>query len=149
MSTDARVTKDLMETLEDGREGFNKAAEEMAEAGAAQYASEFRRIADERAKFYTELEQLAASYGDDIEDDGSMAGTLHRVWMSVRETLSFDDVEAVLKTAEQGEDHAVSEYQKAMDADISAGLRTVVERQFSSIKASHDKVRNLRDLHDD
>ena len=147
MSTDARVTKDLMETLEDGREGFNKAAEEMASNGRADYAAEFRRIADERAGFYTELEQLAAAYGDDIDEDGSIAGTLHRVWMAVRDTLAFDDVEAVLKTAEQGEDHAVSEYKKAMEADISAGLRTVVERQFSAVKAAHDKVRSLRDMH--
>ena len=148
MSTDARVTKDLMETLEDGREGYNKAAEELAGSGRADYAAEFRRIADERSAFYTELEQLAAAYGDDIEDDGSVAATLHRVWMSVRETLAFDDVEAVLKTAEQGEEHAVSEYKKALDADISAGLRTVVERQYGAVKTAHDKVRSLRDLHD-
>lgn len=147
MSTDARVTKDLMETLEDGREGYNKAAEEMANNGRSDYAAEFRRIADERASFYTELEQMAAAYGDDIDPDGSAVGTLHRVWMSVRETLAFDDVTAVLKTAEQGEDHAVSEYKKAMDADISAGLRTVVERQFTAVKAAHDKVRALRDHH--
>lgn len=147
MSTDARITKDLMETLEDGRQGFNKAAEEMASNGRADYAAAFRRIADERAAFYTELEQMAAAYGDDVDEDGSVAGTLHRVWMSVRETLAFNDVEAVLKTAEQGEDHAVSEYKKAMEADISAGLRTVVERQFGAVKAAHDKVRNLRDVH--
>lgn len=147
MSTDARVTKDLMETLEDGREGFNKAAEEMANNGRSDYAAEFRRIADERAKFYTELEQMAAAYGDDIDPDGTVAGTLHRVWMGVRDTLAFDDVEAVLKTAEQGEDHAVSEYEKALESDISAGLRTAVERQFGAVKAAHDKVRNLRDHH--
>ena len=47
MSTDARVTKDLMETLEDGRDGFNHAAEKMADNNRPDYASEFRTIAAE------------------------------------------------------------------------------------------------------
>ena len=35
MSTDAKVTKDLMQTLEDGRKGFAEAADKLAEDDAA------------------------------------------------------------------------------------------------------------------
>ncbi len=51
----------------------------------------------------------------------------------------------MLDAAEMGEDHAIKEYDKALDADISPGLRTVVQRQATEVKAAHDKVRALRD----
>src|SRR6478609_6030989 len=55
--------------------------------------------------------------------------------------------EAVLDVAEQGEDHAKSEYEKALDADITAGLRTVVARQYTEVQQTHDIVRDLRDAY--
>ena len=53
----------------------------------------------------------------------------------------------MLDVAEQGEDHAKSEYAKALDADISAGLRTVVARQYAEVQQTHDIVRDLRDAY--
>lgn len=145
MSTDARVTKDLMETLKDGEEGFASAAEKLSDNGNADLATEFRRFSEQRGEFYRELESLADSYGDDIDDSGSVAGNLHRAWMSVKDALSGDDPGGVLDAAEQGEDHAVSEYEAALGKDISSGFRTVLQRQFDSVKQTHDRVRQLRD----
>ena len=145
MSTDARVTKDLMETLEDGKEGFAKAADLLADAKRPDLVTTFRRLSDQRAQFSSELERLAAVYGDDIDESGSVAASVHRTWMSVRDTLSGSDPDGVLDVAEQGEDHAVSEYEKALAEEISSNLRTVVQRQFADVKAAHDQVRALRD----
>lgn len=145
MSTDARVTKDLMETLKDGEDGFAAAAEMLADTDRRDVSAEFRQLSQQRGEFYRELETLAASYGDDIDDSGSVAATLHRAWMSVKDALSGDDPEGVLDASEQGEDHAVSEYEKALKEDISQGLRTVVQRQFDAVKQAHDRVRQLRD----
>ena len=145
MSTDARVTKDLMETLKDGEDGFAAAAEMLADTERRDLAAEFRQFSQQRGEFYRELETLAASYGEDIDDSGSAAATLHRAWMSVKDTLSGDDPHGVLDAAEQGEDHAVSEYEKSLEDDISQGLRTVVQRQFDAVKQSHDRVKHLRD----
>lgn len=146
MSHDARVTKDLIETLKDGKEGFASAADRLADTEWSHLAPEFRRFADQRAQFAAELESLAASYGDDIDESGSIAGTAHRAWMAVKDTFSGSDPEGVLDAAEQGEDHAISEYQKALDSDdLSAELRAVVQRQFAEIQAAHNRVRSLRD----
>ncbi len=145
MSTDARVTKDLMETLKDGEEGFASAAEKLADSDRRDLAAEFRALSQQRGQFYRELESLAASYGDDIDESGSVAGTLHRAWMSIKDALSGDDPNGILDAAEQGEDHAVSEYEDALDKDISPGLRTVVQRQYDEVKQAHDRVKQLRD----
>ena len=147
MSTDRRVTKDLIKTLEDGREGFARAADKLAESDRPDLSTKMRAFSEQRAGFSAELEQMAASYGDDIDEDGSIAGTLHRGWMAVKDAMSGSDPEGVLDAAEQGEDHAVSEYRDALDQDISPSLRTVIERQFVEVQRAHDEVKALRNLH--
>lgn len=145
MSTDEAVTKDLMEILEDGREGFHKAAEKLEDTDRADLAPVFRRLGDQRGTFYDELQELAANYGDAIEESGSLAGTLHRGWMTIKDAVAGSDPEGVLDAAEQGEDHAVAAYEKALTEDLSPTLRTLVERQGAAVRAAHDEVRGLRD----
>ncbi len=143
-STDEQVTKDLIETLEDGREGFTKGADKLAETDRPEFAATFRELAAQRGRFTTELRDLAAKYGDKIDEDGSMLGALHRGWMTIKDAIAGDDPEGVLDAAEQGEDHAKQEYADALKSDISPHLRTVVERQAREIQTSHDTVKAMR-----
>ena len=145
MSNDRKVTKDLIETLEDGRKGFNDAADKLADTNRADLAPKFRELAEQRAGFSAELETMAAAYGDDIDEDGSVLAAAHRGWMSLKDALAGSDPDGVLDAAEQGEDHAVAEYQKALDEDISENLRQTIQRQFTSIQSAHDEVKRLRD----
>ena len=147
MSTDEAVTKDLIETLEDGEEGFSKGAEKLADSDAPELAATFRQFSEQRASFSAELRTMADNYGDHIEESGSIAAAAHRGWMSLKDALTGSDPKGVLDAAEQGEDHAVKTYKKALDADISDGLRSVVQRQSVDVKSAHDKVRSLRDSH--
>jgi uncharacterized protein (TIGR02284 family) len=145
MSNDASATKDLLQTLEDGRAGFEKGAEKLDSTDAPQLATTFRNSSRQREQFATELQGLAAAYGDQLDEGGSVAGTLHRGWLSLEDALSGSSPSGVLDAAEQGEDHAISEYEKASNDDISPELRSVVQRQLAEIRAAHDDVKALRD----
>ena len=147
MSTDEAVTKDLIEVLEDGKDGFAKAADKLAGDDRADLASKFREYSAQRARFAGELRAMATAYGDQINESGSVVAALHRGWMSLKDALSGSDPEGVLDVAEQGEDHAVAAYDKALKEDISGELRVVVERQLAEVKTAHDEVRALRDAH--
>lgn len=143
MSTDAKVTKDLMQTVEDGRNGFADAADKLADTDRPDLAPRFRDFSEQRSAMYTELETLAAAYGDDLDEDGSVAAALHRGWMSLKDTLTGSSADGVLEVAEQGEEHAVNEYRKALDEDVSPALADVVRRQLVEITAVHDEVKRL------
>lgn len=145
MSNDASVTKDLMQTLTDSQDGFAAAADKLDEAGEATLAGTFRDLGAGRGRMYDELQQIAATYGDQIEDSGSVAAKIHRGWMAVKDAISGSGADGVLDAAEQGEDHAVSEFDKASGEDISPELKTVVDRQLQEIRAAHDQVEALRD----
>ncbi len=149
MSNDRRVTKDIIETLEDGKDGFARAAEKLADTDRSDLSTKMRKYSDQRGTFSAELEKMAENYGDDIDESGSVSAAVHRGWMTVKDALAGADPEGVLDAAEQGEDHAVSEYEDALkDDDISPDLRSVLERQFADIKQAHNEIKALRNAND-
>jgi len=147
MSTDKKVTASLMTTLENGKEGFEKAAG-LVESNDPAIAASFRRMAEQRSGFYDELQHIAKQYGDELEESGSVTAALHRGWMSLKDAASGSDSTGVLEAAEQGEAHAVKEYADALEMpELSADLRTAIARQHTAIKASHDEVKAMRESH--
>lgn len=144
MSQDAKVTKNIIQVLEDGKLGFADAAEKLADSDRADLAPKFHEFAQQRAGFAAELEKMAAAYGDDIDESGSVKGTIHRGWMSLKDALAGSDPDGVLDAAEQGEDHAVGEYREAIEADISSELKDVLSRQMAAVEAAHNQVKALR-----
>lgn len=144
MSNDRRVTKNLIETLEDGKKGFSDAADKLNESERSDFAPKFREIAEQRARFSAELEKMAAAYGDDVDEDGSTLAAVHRGWMALKDALSGSDPDGVLDAVEQGEDHAISAYDEALKDDISENLREAVQRQLTDIKSTRDEVKMLR-----
>lgn len=55
------------------------------------------------------------------------------------------NADGILVEIERGEDSDVSDYRKALELDLPANLREIVQRQSAAIKAAHDRVRELRD----
>ena len=145
MSVDQSVIQDLIKTLENGHEGFKRAAEKLSSSNEPALATEFTRFGDQRAEFASELAQLAATYGDHVDERTTVPGALHRGWMAVKDMLAGSDAHGVLDAAAQGEDHAVGEYESALKADISGGLRTVINRQFAEVRTARDRVVAARD----
>jgi uncharacterized protein (TIGR02284 family) len=144
------LIKDLVETLEDGREGFRQVSEKLAGEGHADIAGRMSEFSDQRARFAAELRQFGKStLGEEIEERGSVAAALHRGWISLADAVTGDDPHAVLAAAESGEDHAVSEFDDALNDDsLSGELRDIVTRQAGEVRSAHNEVRSLRDSFD-
>jgi uncharacterized protein (TIGR02284 family) len=143
MKKQYELIDNLIETLKDGQEGFKQAAETVKDP---QLKSLFDDYSRQRARFLVELRSNAQS-PDERESDvgGSAAGVLHRGWINLKSALSRGDDHAILAECERGEDSAVEEYQKALNDGLSASVREIVSRQYVVIKATHDRIRDLRD----
>ncbi len=144
MSDDEKVAKDLVETLKDGERGFASAAEKLRDSDRAEWATTLQRLAEQRAGFRREIVEMGHEYGEDVDESGSVAASLHRGWISLKDALTGDDAGSVLGAAVTGEDHAVSEYEKAEKQDLSAGFRGVVSRQRAAVVAARDEVKALQ-----
>lgn len=144
MSDDAKAAKELVETLKDGERGYAAAAEKLSDSDRPEWAATMQRLSQQRAGFWREIVDLGHDYGDDVDESGSLAATLHRGWLSLKDAVTGDSPEAVLTAAETGEDHAVSEYEDALKMDLSAGFREVVVRQQAEVLAARDEVKALQ-----
>lgn len=136
------VLNDLIESARDGEYGFMSCAEH---ADSAQLKSVFQRHAQECAAAAVELEHEIRRLGGEPASGGTVAGALHRGWVSVKSALSIRDDKAVLQECERGEDAAVARYRKALKTGLPADVRTLVERQAQGAQRNHDEVRALRD----
>ncbi len=143
MSDDAKAAKELVETLKDGERGYATAADKLRDSDRSEWAATMQRLSEQRAGFCREIVDLGHDYGDDVDESGSVAASLHRGWLSLKDAVTGDDAGSVLKAAETGEDHAVSEYEDALKMDLSSGFRDVVVRQQAAVVAARDEVKAL------
>ena len=70
---------------------------------------------------------------------------MHRRWVDLKSMITGKDDEAILNECERGEDVAVKSYRKALEKDLPAEVRIVVERQYQGVQRNHDQVKALRD----
>ena len=142
MSDDKNAGRELVETLKDGEKGLRQSADKVRDEHAP-WADTLERYAQQRADFHQEIVDLGHDYGDDVDESGSAAAAVHRGWVGLKDALTGDDASAVLEAAASGEDHAVSEYEKALDQELSDGFREVVSRQFGEVKKARDEIKAL------
>lgn len=137
----ADVLNDLLESCRDGEYGFRTSAEN---ADAADLKALFMRHSSECAAAARELEAEIRGLGREPASGGTVAGALHRGWVSVKTALTSQDDKAVLEECERGEDAAVARYRKALKQPLPPAIRAVVERQAQGAQRNHDEVRDLR-----
>lgn len=133
----------VIETLKDGQEGFRQAAEAVKDS---QLKSLFGQFSLQRSKFAGELQNHVIQMGEsNPENTSSTAGALHRAWINMKSAITSQDDHAILSECERGEDSAVAEYKKAMEAELPSPARDIISRQYADVKAAHDQVKALRD----
>jgi uncharacterized protein (TIGR02284 family) len=96
-----------------------------------------------RVALATEVQVL----GGEIESGTTGSGKLYRAWMDVKAVFTGHDRHAILSNCEFGEDAAQKAYRDALETDdLPANIRTMLKLQQQTLKASHDEIRNLRDM---
>src|SRR5687768_803797 len=93
-----------------------------------------------------ELSTEVTKLGGTPEDGTRVDGKIYRAWMDFKALVTGKDRKAILSSCEYGEDVAVNAYERALkDPDLASEYHSMVNNQYSKIKANHDTVRNLRD----
>ena len=136
--------QDLIQINIDSQKGFAEAADKVKDQ---KIATLFRQFGGERKANTTELQQIVNFNGDEPEDDGSFAATVHRAWIDVRAALNGGDASVILTEAERGEDAIKELYEEVLQETAGSAVNDVLTRQYAKVKAGHDKVRDLRDAY--
>jgi uncharacterized protein (TIGR02284 family) len=132
----------LIETNKDGQEGFKTAAEGV---NNSDIKSLFYEYAQQRSQFAGELQTAVRELGGDPENSGSVSGAIHQGWINIKSAVTGQDNQAILNEAERGEDSAKNAYKDALEQELPANVRAIVERQATAIQQAHDRVKAFRD----
>jgi uncharacterized protein (TIGR02284 family) len=133
---------DVIESLIDGHEGFQKIGEHLKSETLKTY---FLAESFKRSEFRGELETLLHSEGDhNPKESGSVSGAIHRTWGDLKAHLGGGD-HTLLETAEQGEDAAKKAYKDALEKDLPLPVKQLLTTQYAHIQKSHDYVKAARD----
>ncbi len=136
------ILNDLIQINKDGQEGFLDASENVKNA---ELKTLFAKYSLQRSRFAGELQQHVTEFGEEPEKDSSIAGAIHRGWIDLKAAFTKGDDHSILAECERGEDHAVHAYHDALEAELPANIRALVEDQAAVVQATHDDIRDRRD----
>lgn len=141
--TTIKTLNKLIETCKDGEYGFRSCADY---AQASDLHDLFSKRANECRGAGLELQTLVIRLGGKAEDEGTVAGALHRGWVAIRAELSSYTDQALLSECERGEDTAMDRYREALAEDeLLPEARQIIDRQYLGVKQNHQQIRRLRD----
>ena len=86
------------------------------------------------------------SLGGDPETSSSATGALHRGWVNLKSVLTGHSETAILNECERGEDVALKHYKEALEKDLPANVRSILEKQRQGVQRNHDQVKALRNM---
>lgn len=126
----------------DSYDGFREAAEEVKDK---KLSAQFHKLAVDRSAMAEELQRYVEWNGEEAENDGSFAASVHRAWINVRGKLNSGDSYAILAEAERGEDHIKEAYEDVLKETAGSAMNDVLQAQYARVKQVHDKIRDMRD----
>jgi uncharacterized protein (TIGR02284 family) len=136
------VLNDLIECCRDGEYGFRLCAQHTQQPELKRVLSQH---ADDCQHAAQELMDCIGQLGGQIDDGGSLMGSMHRGWVSVKGTLAGYSDRAMLEEAERGEDTALSRYRHALNEMLPPAVHALVQRQAEGVKRKHDDIKTWRD----
>ena len=139
------VLNDLIEINNDRVQGYEKAAKETASEDA-DLRSLFNDMAAESRNYLTDLKKHVVSVGEGPAEGTTNRGKIYRAWMDVKAAVTGQSRRAILASCEFGEDAAQRAYTSALETEgLSNEVRVLITDQKAKLRASHDKIRRMRD----
>ncbi|WDI41467.1 PA2169 family four-helix-bundle protein [Bremerella sp. P1] len=137
------IVQELVKINVDSRDTF----QELADAtGNASVAIMFRELASERNRNVAELESLLNFNREKPDESASVAATYHRIVIGLRSALGAGTA-TMLSEAESAEDKIQNKYEEVLKREPGSAVSDILQRQYSAVRAAHDRVRAIRDAH--
>ena len=132
----------LLATLTDSINGYRDSAEDVQNSSFRQL---FLDSAEERSRVAEDLRAEVRRLGGDPNDDGSVMGKSHQMFLDLKAAVTGRDDKAIINEVERGEDYLKEKFETALNSGhLSGESRQVVERVFQSVRKGHDQVSSIK-----
>lgn len=127
---------DLLAKTYDAEKGYKTAAEKVDMPSVKKFLSDKVR---QRATFAHELKSEIMEYGQLPDKGGTVAGEIHRGWISLKAALSSNEAEKILAEVERGEKASLESYDEILkdkDMILPPSTEQLLTRQRNAIQAA-------------
>lgn len=139
------VLNDLVAINNDRIAGYERALKELRDEDS-DLVSLFTNMIEESHDIRNELGTEVQANGGEMETGTTNSGKIYRAWMDVKAAFTGNSRHAVLANCEAGEDAAQKAYNSALETDgLPEYVRQILTEQKQTLRASHDKIKALRD----
>jgi uncharacterized protein (TIGR02284 family) len=142
---DLAVLQDLVQMNIDSRDGFAYAAKRLSDKHST-LSNQFQQYSHQRNEFLETIKELREMNHLESADRGTLAASLHRTWMELKDELSEAvNVSAVISEAQRGESYIKQAYESAIINITEPRLLAVLHQQHKSILESYNWLSGLKD----
>jgi uncharacterized protein (TIGR02284 family) len=134
--------KELALFIEDGNRGYKKAADETGNTALKSFCLS---QSEQRQSFLNELNSIITLHGGKPEHSGTVKGALYRQFMDVKAGITGSDDVSVINSCIFGEEWAIRAVHDALDNDLPADVRSVVEKQHSVCHSALNQLKAMKD----
>jgi uncharacterized protein (TIGR02284 family) len=136
------LLNELVDAAKDGEACFVRALRNCKDPGLKHYFLD--RVHSYQA-LSAELVEHARQLSGEMTDDGTLVGAIRRKWQGLRASLPRSD-DVILEQCERTEAESKSAYAEVLDIFLPEQTQKLVQRQYRSIVAHLDRIRQLRNL---
>lgn len=141
MTTTDRYLNEMCALLIDSKLGYMDAARR---ANDPRLKKLLANISDARLGMVATVSNLIDRTGARIPFKGTFKGSLHRVWMAVRDIISNTADVNMIAECERGESYLVGKYDEAVHhGGFSADLLSTISRQREELMSNIMQIRTL------
>lgn len=132
---------DLIEIARDGESFYQDAAKKVDDA---ELSSLFTRIAIVKRDIVASLSAEVAAAGGEPTESGTMVGSMHQFYTSIRTTLG-DTQYGYVAELEESEDRLLDAFNETLaDPETPMQARAKVEQLLPRVRECHDVMRNRK-----
>jgi uncharacterized protein (TIGR02284 family) len=135
------VLNDLIETCEDGINGFRTASEAVQSPEAKTvFQSRIAQILDAQSQLRNAVREL----GGKPAGHGHAAAPLHRGWINLKAAITGKSDEAIIAEVVRGEEVAVEWYHDALKKPLPPDIALMVRALARGAEQTLERIRQLR-----
>ena len=138
------ILNDLLHVINDRQEGYEKVEGKIWETNH-DLKNKFDHSISQNMIMKNEIINLITRRGGNPEDSATISGTLHRLWIDVKNSFLVSSLEtSTLQNVIFGENAALQAYQEALDSEgLDDESRGIVGEQLKRIKDALNEFKGI------
>lgn len=140
------VLNDLLRITADRIKGFSKVEDKVWDTHSY-LKNDYDAMVKESEQTREDLIACITEHEGEYDDLPTVAGTVHRAWIDLKNTISSNHAESTLENVVFGEKAAIAAYQEALQSDkLTPEAILLVQDQHAKLQNSYSKFEKLEDL---